>query len=167
MRGAPQPGFSRHILRIRSRVSRARTGRPGCPRRTFQVQNRRKPLRCQAKTVSGLTIASVECQPLQRRDRQTQSRRSTGVNFGRFFADLRSAPIWWRRATFSSSRSMRARKRTQSGEERCQKGEHRRMESGTKYNSCLFRHFEVFEKHRDCKSLQAMRDDGQPALLSS
>jgi len=110
MRGAPQPGFSRHILRIRSRVSRARTGRPGCPRRTFQVQNRRKPLRCQAKTVSGLTIASVECQPLQRRDRQTQSRRSTGVNFGRFFADLRSTPIWWRRAIFSSSRSTRARK---------------------------------------------------------
>ena len=31
----------------------AMTGRPGWPRRTFQVQNRRKPARCQAMTVSG------------------------------------------------------------------------------------------------------------------
>jgi hypothetical protein len=29
MRGAPQPGFSRHILRIKSRISREMTGRPG------------------------------------------------------------------------------------------------------------------------------------------
>jgi hypothetical protein len=54
MRGAPQPGFSRHILRIRSRTLRER-GRPGWPRRTFEVQNRRKPARCQAMTVSSLT----------------------------------------------------------------------------------------------------------------
>jgi hypothetical protein len=53
MRGAPQLGFSRHILRIRSRISRETTGRPGRPRWTFQVQNRLKPARCQARTVSG------------------------------------------------------------------------------------------------------------------
>src|SRR5205823_8598408 len=47
MRGAPQPGFSRHILRIRSRTSLEMTGRPGFPQRTFQVQNKRKPARCQ------------------------------------------------------------------------------------------------------------------------
>ena len=34
MRGAPQPGFSRHILRIRSRTSLEMTGRPGFPQRT-------------------------------------------------------------------------------------------------------------------------------------
>src|SRR5467141_1916375 len=71
MRGAPQPGFSRHILRIKSRTSREMTGRPGWPRRTFQVQNKRKPARCQATTVSGLTMASAERQSRQRRDRST------------------------------------------------------------------------------------------------
>ena len=88
MRGAPQPGFSRHILRIRSRTAREMTGRPGWPRRTFQVQNKRKPARCQAMTVSGLTMASAERQSRQRCDRKIHNRRSPEVNFGRFLADL-------------------------------------------------------------------------------
>jgi hypothetical protein len=70
---APQPGFSRHILRIRSRTSREMTGRPGWPRRTFQVQNKRKAARCQATTASGLTMASAERQSRQRRDGSTIS----------------------------------------------------------------------------------------------
>ena len=78
--GAPQEGFSRHILRIRSRTSREMTGRPCWPCRTFQVQKRRKPLRCQATTVSGRTMVSAGRQPLQMRDSQTHSRRSTRVN---------------------------------------------------------------------------------------
>jgi hypothetical protein len=86
MRGAPQPGFSRHIWRIRARISRETTGRPGWPRRTFQVQNRRNPTRYQATTVSGLTMAKAERQSLQMRDNQTNNRRSDGVNFGRFLA---------------------------------------------------------------------------------
>src|SRR5271165_3734731 len=57
------------------------------PCRTFQVQKRRKPLRCQATTVSGRTMASAERQPLQMRDSQTHNRRSTRVNFGRFLTD--------------------------------------------------------------------------------
>src|SRR5882672_7400252 len=81
MRGAPQPGFSRHILQIRSRISREMAGRPGWPRRTFQVQNRRKPARCQATTVSGLTMARAERQLRQMRERQTQKRRSPEVQF--------------------------------------------------------------------------------------
>jgi hypothetical protein len=108
--GAPQPGFSRHILRIRSRTSRETSGRPGLPRRTFQVQNNRKPARCQAMTVSGWTMASAERQSLQTRDSQTHNRRSPGVNFGRVLADLRSTPIWWRGAKFSSWRVARERK---------------------------------------------------------
>src|SRR5215469_3339732 len=87
MQGAPQPGFSWHILRIRSRTSWEMKGLPGCPRRTFQVQNSRKPARCQAMTVSGLTMAKAERQSRQNRDRQIQNRRSPEVNFGRFAAD--------------------------------------------------------------------------------
>jgi len=110
MRSAPQLGFSGHILRIKSRTSREMSGRPGWPRRTFQFQNRQKPARCQAMTVSGLTMARAERQSHQRRERQIHNRRSPEVNFGRFLLDLRSTPIWWRRAKFSSSRAARERK---------------------------------------------------------
>jgi hypothetical protein len=110
IRGAPQRGFSRHILRIRSRTSREMTGRPGRPRRTFQVQNRRNAARCHATTVSGLTMASAERQSRQRRERQIQNRRSPEVNFARFGADLCSTPIWWRRARFSSAPAARKRR---------------------------------------------------------
>ena len=41
MRGAPQEGFSLHILQISARTSGEMMGRPGWPQRTFQVQNRR------------------------------------------------------------------------------------------------------------------------------
>src|SRR5215472_4998212 len=58
--GAPQVGFSRHILRIRSRTSRGSAGLPGWPRRIFHAQSRPKPRRCQASTVSGRTMASAE-----------------------------------------------------------------------------------------------------------
>ena len=84
----PQRGFSRHILRMRSRTSREMTGRPGRPCRTFQVQKRRKPARCQATTVSGLTMANAERQSRQRWEKQIHKRRSPEVNFGRFAADL-------------------------------------------------------------------------------
>jgi len=70
-----------------SRSSREMIGRPGSPCRTFQVQKRRKPLRCQATTVSGSTMASAERQPLQMRESQTHNKRSDGVNFGRFLED--------------------------------------------------------------------------------
>jgi hypothetical protein len=50
-------------------------------------------------------MASAECQPVQRRDRQIHSRRSLEVNFGVFSLTLN--PIWWRRAKFSSSREAR------------------------------------------------------------
>jgi hypothetical protein len=34
-------------------------GRPGWPRRTFQVHNSRNPLRCQSITVSGFTMTEA------------------------------------------------------------------------------------------------------------
>jgi hypothetical protein len=46
--------FSPIILQIRSPTSFETAGRPRRPRRSFQVQNNRKALRCQATTVSGL-----------------------------------------------------------------------------------------------------------------
>jgi hypothetical protein len=49
--GAERSG--RLIWRIRFRVSWETGGRPGWPRRSFQVQNSRNPLRCQSITVSG------------------------------------------------------------------------------------------------------------------
>ena len=58
MRGAPQPGFSQPMRRISARTSGDTAGRPGLPRRTFQVQNIRNALRCQAITVLGCTKTS-------------------------------------------------------------------------------------------------------------
>jgi hypothetical protein len=82
--GRNQPGFSGTSCGSDLRTSREMSGRPGWPRRTFQVQNKRKPARCQAMTVFGLTMASAERQSLQTRDSQTHNKRSPEVNFGRF-----------------------------------------------------------------------------------
>src|ERR1700737_842728 len=53
--GAPQSGFSKLILRIRSRTSLAIRGRPPSGR-DFHRQYAAKPIRCQRTTVSGLTM---------------------------------------------------------------------------------------------------------------
>lgn len=108
-RGAPHRGFSRHIWRISSRTSWGTGGLPVLPRRIFQVQNSRYPLRCQPITVCGCTMASAHRQLLQTRDRQTHKRRSAGLNLGRFPAERCRTPIWCRRARFSSSSAARVR----------------------------------------------------------
>jgi len=77
-------GFSRLILRISFRVSWQTGGRPGWPRRTFQVQNNRNPLRCQSMTVSGFTMTREDRQPVQNRDKRDQKNRSEAVSLGRF-----------------------------------------------------------------------------------
>ena len=93
MRGAPQSGFSRLILRISSRTSFGTAGRPGCPRRTFHFQDSRKPFRCQAITVSGFTIIMADCQSAQIPDSHAHRNRSAGVSFERF-TDRWSTPSW-------------------------------------------------------------------------
>ena len=93
IRGAPHIGFSRLSRRIKSRTSIGTAGRPGCPRRIFQVQNSRKPLRCQAITVSGFTITRADRQSAQTPDSQAQRNRSAAVNLGRFSAERWSTPI--------------------------------------------------------------------------
>ena len=56
-------------------------GTPGRPVRCrlFQVQNKRKPRRCQPTTVSGLTMCTAERQPRHACESHAQSIRSTGV----------------------------------------------------------------------------------------
>ena len=83
MRGAPQSGFSRLILRMSWRVSAGMVGRPGRLGRDFQVQKRRNALRCQAMTVSGRTITSAERQLSQTVASVAQSNRSDEVSLGR------------------------------------------------------------------------------------
>src|SRR6266550_3554589 len=55
-------------------------------------------------------ITIRQSQSRQKRDRQIHNRRSPEVNFGRSLADLRSTPVWWRRAKFSSWTAARKRK---------------------------------------------------------
>src|SRR5262249_44680467 len=73
-------------------------------------RTKRKPLRCQAMTVSGWTMARAERQSLQTRDRMSHNRRSAGVSFGRCFTERFKTLTWWRRARFSSSTAARERK---------------------------------------------------------
>jgi len=80
------------------------------PCRTFQVQNRRNPLRCQPITVSGLTMASAERQSPQTRERITHKKRSTEVKRGRVFAPRCRIQIC-RSARISNSKAARYRNR--------------------------------------------------------
>jgi hypothetical protein len=105
IRGAPHFGLLRLIIRIKSRTSCGTAGRPGFPCWTFHVQYRRKPLRCQAMTVSGRTISRADFQSVQSRRNQTHKIRSAGLSFSRFGADRRSTPSRCRNATFSNRSS--------------------------------------------------------------
>jgi hypothetical protein len=61
-------------------------------------------------TVWGWTITSTDRHPAQAPDNHAQKTRSATVNFGRFLAERRSTPIWWRRAKISTWRAARERK---------------------------------------------------------
>src|SRR3954467_15485581 len=74
------------MIRISSRTSRGTIGRPGLPCRTFQVQNSRKPLRCQAITVAALTMKTLVRHSLQTDESQAHRIRSVVDSFG-FFTD--------------------------------------------------------------------------------
>jgi hypothetical protein len=73
--GRSHSGFCSDIVRIRARASGATGGRPW-RRRLFHVQNKRKPWRCQATTVSGFTITTAVRQSSHARDSHAQSHRS-------------------------------------------------------------------------------------------
>jgi hypothetical protein len=120
MRGAPHRGLAKLILRIRSMTSRDAEGRP-CGWRLFHLQYNRNPCRCQAITVSGLTITSADCQPLQRRESQTHKNRSAILRRGRMpRLDRWRTRSWWRRASISACSATRVRmlrRRTNNSEE--------------------------------------------------
>ena len=82
MRGAPQSGLAAAIFRIRALNAGLTSGRP-LFRQDLQVQKRRKPLRCQATTVSGLTIVKARRQSSQVLESHTQKRRSALRSRGR------------------------------------------------------------------------------------
>ena len=107
MRGAPQSGFAKLIFRMRSRTSRDTSGLPGLPCLLFQVQYWRNPRRCQAMTVSGLTMMSTERHPDHRCSSHVHKRRSTSVSRMRPRCDLRSTFIWCRRARISNCKADR------------------------------------------------------------
>ncbi len=85
MRGAPQSGLARLMVRIRSRTSWETAGPPVLPCGILQVQNNRKPFRCQEMTASGLPITGADFQSAQAPDNHAQKTRSATINVGRFF----------------------------------------------------------------------------------
>jgi hypothetical protein len=94
------------MARIKSRTSCDTGGLPVCACRTFQVQNQTETLAVPGDDGLGLHRSS----PGQAPDNHAQKTRSATVNFGRFLAERRSTPIWWRRARFSTWRAVRERK---------------------------------------------------------
>jgi hypothetical protein len=64
-------------------------------------------LRCQAMTVSGLTIFNDERQSAHTRDSQMHRSRSAACNCGRLLPERRRTPIWCRSATFSNRSAAR------------------------------------------------------------
>src|SRR5882762_7076221 len=73
MRGAPNRGFAPDMRRISVRTCGESDDRPIC-RRLFQLQNEWNARRCQATTVSGLTITTA--------GRASRSRRETATPTG-------------------------------------------------------------------------------------
>ena len=105
------------MVRINWRTSLGTAGRPGLPRRTFQAQNRRKPLRCQPMTVAALTIKTLDCQSFQTAHSQAHNQRSAGVSLGRWTERCKT-PSGWRRARISSWSAARLRKEAKNAAQR-------------------------------------------------
>src|SRR5262249_47924606 len=89
-------------------MSCATEGRP-TGRRLFRVQNRRKPLRCQSMTVSGLTITTAVRHASHTWQSQIQRSRSVRVSRTRRGRDRSRTWSWWRNARISSCSTARVR----------------------------------------------------------
>ena len=107
--GSSPGGFSSAIDRIRWRSSWVIFGRPE-RRRERKRQYQRNPARCQPTTVSGFTTTSTLAHLDHQRRRPSQKRRSQRLTRGLGFLRLRT-PTCCRRATSSSPRSCRERKK--------------------------------------------------------
>jgi hypothetical protein len=142
MRGAPQEGFSLHILRISARTSGEMMGRPGWPRRTFHDR---------------FWLDAPEA-------RQTDPQQA--VSRGQFQAFCSRSPKHTDLVTQSQVLELeggaRSEDRRQSREECHKSSEHRR--NYERCNSHPFRSFEVFERHNSswkpggcCRTLSWLR----------
>ena len=107
-------GDSRSTARgsVRERLTPRAAGR--CARRLFQVQNKRKPRRCHARTVSGFTICTAERQPRHERESHAHSIRSTVVKRTRGRRDRCTTASWCRSARISRCSDARDRTRNRS-----------------------------------------------------
>jgi len=92
--------------------ARTSVGTPGRPvrRRLFQVQNRRKPCRCHATTVSGLTTWSADRQDRQARESHAHSIRSAEVKRSRGRRLRWTTVSWCRSARISRCSAAREAK---------------------------------------------------------
>jgi hypothetical protein len=126
---------------ISLRTSTEIRGRPGPRLLLFHRQKSRNPLRCQARTVDGFTIARLSLQPSQKRESRAQKTRSTGRSLGRVPRCTRHES-WWRSATFSATRSARSLKNGSSnGEKQCKLERHSANDSlgpDTAEKACKF-----------------------------
>jgi hypothetical protein len=106
---SPQRILAAHFADQFSHVFRDRWP-PGWPERTLHVQNSRKPLRCQAMTVSGLTMTKADRQSFQTSHSHVQRSRSAEVSFGRFTERCRtpSCCLSARFSTWSAARDLKA-----------------------------------------------------------
>lgn len=109
MRGAPHKGLASDIRRISDRRSVCTPGRPD-RRRDVHVQNSRKPCRCHARTVAGVTSTIAGRHPGHKRDNQTQRARSADVRWRRRDRERWRTLSWWRRARISTWSATRDRK---------------------------------------------------------
>ena len=104
---------------VRSRSSGVIFGRPE-RRRERKRQHQRNPARCQPTTVSGFTTTSTLAHCDHQRRRPIQNRRSHGLIWGRGFLRLRT-PTCCRKATSSSPRSCRERKKAPNQERKARR----------------------------------------------
>src|SRR3954447_1536186 len=133
------------MVRIKVRTSSGTFGRPGRPRRIFQLQNRRKPWQCQPITVEAGTRKTPERQSFQTAQSQAHRNRSAGVSFGRLTERCRT-PSWWRSARISSCSAARLRKEAKteakSAEKRGPRGNRRKTDNPQSIN-----HIGIDENH--------------------
>ncbi len=87
-----QPGLAKLILWIRSMTSRDTEGRPS-GWRLFHFQYSRNPFRCQAMTVSGLTMTNADRQPLHSRESHTHRNRSAQLRRSRWLPEIEAREI--------------------------------------------------------------------------
>ena len=90
MRGAPHSGLSWLIVRINSRMSAGTAGLP-TRRRDFHRQYRRKPLRCQRTSVSGLKTTAASSKEGNSRGAQAGEARLREVITAGGFRNVRRA----------------------------------------------------------------------------